>query len=201
MFRKTIDLVLILGAVLTNLAFAQAPVPDTPFEQEWHRAYPLGSLEKSNKIHTVAVDSSGTVWLGSSAGLFRLNQTGGKWRPVASRKINGPVFSLFVDKRGVLWVGAWNGLYRLEGNRLLPVPNVQGPIVAVCVAGGGGLALGPTRAYRLEKGRWVSFRAPFPEMFGKLFQTARAGSGLPLEWEPTTHLGIKWLSTRKIPRF
>ncbi len=166
---------MILNALTVSGLRAQNPVPDVPFVQEIHRAYPFVSGKKSVKIHALAVDSAGTVLLGNSAGLFRLDKTARIWFPEAQGKINGPVFDLFVDKNGTLWVGAWNGLYRRRKGVLTKVLHVQGPISAVCVTGSRGLALGPILSYRLEKGRWTAFQMSFSRDVRQIISDGREG--------------------------
>jgi len=144
---------------LWGRAFAQSPVPDVPFVQEIHRAYPIGKTAASNDVRTVAVDASGTVWAGTKVGLFRLQN--GFWQSVESEAINGPVYDLFLDETGVLWVGAWNGLYARRKDHLQKITEVQGPVAAVCVTKTSGLALGPESAYRFKDGKWHRFRSPF----------------------------------------
>ena len=139
--------------------FAQPPVPDVPFVQEFHRAYPIGQSADSNDVRTVAVDAAGTVWAGTKVGLFRLQN--GTWQSVGANAINGPVYDLFLAPNGTLWVGAWNGLYTLRKGHLKKIEGVKGPIAAVCVTPASGLALGPESAYRLKTGKWVPFHSLF----------------------------------------
>jgi len=71
-------------------------------------------------IKAVLEDRTGTVWVGSSNGLGRLERSrrgaaGGRVVPVPG--VTAPVVDLFEDSSGVLWVVTGGGLYRLGPER------------------------------------------------------------------------------------
>ena len=166
-------LFLALVVVFPVVCWAQQAIPDRPFVQEIHRPAPVGQTAEANDVRAVAVDSEGTVWAGTQAGLFR--REGKSWRPVGADQIRGPVFDLFVDADGTLWVSAWNGLYKIRGERLSKVPGISVPVSAVCVARGKGLALGPIKSYRFKNGRWVPFAAPFSRAIREMVPDGKDG--------------------------
>ncbi len=175
MVKKTTLFLIGLCLVFLSQSWAQNSVRDLPFVQEFHRAYPAPGGAKMGKIHAVAVDSTGTVWTGWSAGLFRLDKSRGCWNQAFPKRINGPVFDLFVDRKGILWIGAWDGVYFVRSNRLSRVLNTSGPISAVCVAGEIGLALGPIHSYKRLKSRWVDFQTPTAREVRQIVPDGRGG--------------------------
>ena len=74
----------------------------------------------ARSINVICEDQAGTIWCGTSAGLFRLDQPGGKAvfsfvdiiQPAgAVEKLR--VQAIIEDRRGSLWIIAQSGLYRL----------------------------------------------------------------------------------------
>ena len=151
-----------------------AGIPDTSFLQEYHVALPIGK-GRANNVFSVAVDSAGIAWAGTSTGLFRFSGNGSNWQAVFFKKINGPVFDLFVSGKGTLYVAAWNGLFKIMKGKLCQLPSIEGPIAAVCVVQGKGLALGPTQAYKLQNGRWQPFRSPFSKAVRQIIFDGKNG--------------------------
>ncbi len=104
----------VIGFVFCFLLFFKGTLfafnKEKPFVQEYHKPYPLQTTEQ-NDVRAVAVDLSGIVWVGTKAGLFKLDQSNGNWKSVFSDKDQGSVYDLFVDTKGKIWVAAWNGVY------------------------------------------------------------------------------------------
>ena len=171
--KNCLLIILAFGLFFSLRAFGQPAVVDVPFMQEFHRAYPIGKSVEANDVRAVAVDASGTVWAGTRAGLFQLKK--GEWKPVGASQISGPVFDLFVDGQAVLWVGAWNGLYAVRKGHLEKIKNVRGPIAAVCVSQGSGLALGPESAYQFRAGKWVTFHSSFSRDIRQIVSDGNGG--------------------------
>lgn len=71
-----------------------------------------GNNAEWGQILTVASEANGTIWLGTTRGLFRFARQGG--RPAALAGVPGPVVAILRDRNGTLWAGTWGrGLYRI----------------------------------------------------------------------------------------
>ncbi|MEX2286702.1 MAG: two-component regulator propeller domain-containing protein [Planctomycetaceae bacterium] len=130
-----------------NLALANGPIVDLPFQQEYRdpfiRTEPAptkdeqgqekpGPNPKENDARTVAVDQRGRVWAGTADGVRQIAD--GKFAQADGQKIDGPVYDLAVGSDGVVWVGAWNGVYRIVDGRIeREEGGPAGPITAVLV--------------------------------------------------------------------
>ena len=65
---------------------------------------------------TLLAERDGTLWLGTSVGLYRITEAAGGARLTALPGIAGPVSCLLRDRDGVLWAGTWGkGLWRIAG--------------------------------------------------------------------------------------
>jgi ligand-binding sensor domain-containing protein/signal transduction histidine kinase len=92
---------------------SDAPSPPTKFA-----TYYPGSDPKARYISAIYQDHSGTIWCGTKAGVFRIDQIGGDWvfslvnvSPVESGE-RLDVRAIIEDRQGSLWIGAETGLYR-----------------------------------------------------------------------------------------
>jgi signal transduction histidine kinase/ligand-binding sensor domain-containing protein len=100
----------------------------------------------SDRVWSVAVDSTGTVWAGTEAGLNRLVHPSGRFEhyrhdPGNSYSLaDDIVYSLYEDRSGVLWVGTFSqGLSRLslraeKFGRMQHIPNQPTSLTGGAVA-------------------------------------------------------------------
>jgi len=70
----------------------------------------------SDRVNTVYIDHSGTVWAGTDNGLNSLDQTGHKFTAYHERDglPNNGVVGILEDGHGDLWLGTHNGMSRLN---------------------------------------------------------------------------------------
>ncbi len=158
--------------VLTFLAAAQeiVSIPDTPFVQEYHEAYPLPGGGGPNDVRAVVVDASDRVWAATAAGLYRLDST--RWSKQAG-VTDGPLYELFTDAAGDLWAGAWDGIYRVSEGQGAREPGVNGTITAMAEASNGLVALGPEGSWIRRNGSW----APLANHWSRHVRDAAVRSG------------------------
>ena len=145
-----VHLALCLFVAAAGGAWAVSPVPDTPFVQEYHEAYPL-SAPGANDVRAIAVDADDTPWAATAAGLFVLRD--GQWNRQED-VTDGPLYDLVVDADSVLWVGAWNGVYRVANGVGENATGVDGTITAIVEAPQGLTVMGPEGAWRLGSRGW-----------------------------------------------
>ena len=67
--------------ILLTIFFACQPeppqkktVPDTPFVQEYHEAYPIGDQAAINDVRAIAVDHKDNIWAATKAGIYFLEE-------------------------------------------------------------------------------------------------------------------------------
>jgi signal transduction histidine kinase/predicted DCC family thiol-disulfide oxidoreductase YuxK len=83
-------------------------------------------------ISTIHADSKGTIWVGTSRGVFRVTVQVGRDISIAHVLPLGRVNSITSDLDGGIWLSDQDfGLVRWDGNRLLPMPNLPRPILAI----------------------------------------------------------------------
>jgi len=112
-----------IGIILLLTLFV-APIPtwsietiaDTPFDQEYHEPYPVGSGADENDVRAIAVDDAGRVWVATKAGIHVLED--GTWESLMNEDEAGPAYDVLVDGTGTVWVAAWNGLYQFTEGKL-----------------------------------------------------------------------------------
>jgi len=83
--------------------------------------YHPGSEPTAQDISVIYEDHAGTIWCGTIAGLFRLDQANGAWvfsfvdiiQPAALENEKMPR-SIIEDRQHSLWIGAESGVYRLN---------------------------------------------------------------------------------------
>lgn len=152
---------LLLALCLQSLpmdAQTVVPLPDTPFYQDYHEAYPLGTAV-ANDVRSLALDSSSRLWAATGAGVRYMEQ--GQWKFPVGGDTLGPTHTLYVDARGTLWIGAWNGLYRVESDTVVLEGMAGQPIGAICGSRPTGhrvqtlYAAGPGGIWRCEQGKWT----------------------------------------------
>jgi hypothetical protein len=136
-------------------------VPDRPFVQWTREAFVQGSGEE-NDLRTVALDERNRVWVGSPAGLFRVDRD--HFTPVGAEVIGGPVFCLHGHPKSGVWVGAWNGVYRVINNNVERLGTIDGPISAIGSGGTGMLVANSAGLHRwdVETRSWVKRELSVP---------------------------------------
>lgn len=139
-YRLTFYLIVHLLAI-SHLTVAG--VPDTPFRQETHQAYPNAAGQASNDVRSVAADGLGNVWAATRGGIFKLNPGHGPWQQMMPKQDVGPCFVARTAPDGRVWIGAWHGLYATEGSTVRKEAGIDQPIAAVCAQGQAALCLGP----------------------------------------------------------
>jgi diguanylate cyclase (GGDEF)-like protein len=79
-----------------------------------------GRRATTGTVTSVVEDAAGTLWVGTSVGLHRLNRITGETTPFPIAAPRGDpinVTSLYEDRTGGLWVGATGAVYRLGPTR------------------------------------------------------------------------------------
>ena len=82
-------------------------------------AYYPGEEASARFIEVIYEDHAGTIWCGTEAGLFRLDEVNGQWvfsfvdiiQPFGAYVDKG-ARAILEDRRGALWISAESGLYR-----------------------------------------------------------------------------------------
>jgi hypothetical protein len=129
-----------------------APIPDTPFWQDFHEAAPLPTPDE-NDVRAVVLDRGGRLWAATRAGVrFR---EGCVWHAPEGAAVMGIAYSLCLDSGGRVWVGASDGVWLATPARVyrspLPAPQVT-PIAAVTARGRRIYAAGPDGIWRTDDG-------------------------------------------------
>jgi hypothetical protein len=157
MFIHTKYLFLSILFILSHqrLSVTQNSVPDTPFTQEYHIAYPIKKNSPANNVRTIVIDMDDQVWAGTDAGLFLLNPVKSEWEEMFSEKDTGPVFDLTVDNTGVVWIAAWNGIYFAKKNLVKKIPDIDYPVAVICAQNENITAMGPQGIWQ-SKNSWRS---------------------------------------------
>ena len=152
---KILLLISILIFVAARPVIFSNGVPDTPFVQEYHTAYPIGDNGGQNDVRAIAVDHSERVWAAAKAGVFVLDRGKKQWSGLLTMDNAGPTFDVIVDSTGTVWVGAWNGIYRSTLNGLEKIKCINQPIAALCAAENEIIALGPDGSWRFADDTWT----------------------------------------------
>jgi len=125
-----------------------APVPDTPFVQEYRDEVAYPKVEKSNQVRSIAAGAGDTVWIATKVGVFEWK--GGAWTQV----FPGSAYALAVQGNDV-WAGTWKGLYRIHGGQSERVEAVAAePIVALWADGVNVVAASQSAIYEWDGARW-----------------------------------------------
>jgi diguanylate cyclase (GGDEF)-like protein len=83
-------------------------------------AAPEGGRPATGTVTSVVEDAAGTLWVGTSVGLHRVNRVTGeatRFPIVSPRGDSVHVTSLYEDRSGGLWVGAQGAVYRVDRTR------------------------------------------------------------------------------------
>jgi len=73
------------------------------------------------EVHTMIRDRDANVWVGTTAGLARVNNDGASFDDVGSDHAK-PVSALFEDREGQLWIGRSRGIERLRETTFVTYP-------------------------------------------------------------------------------
>jgi len=127
---------------------------DSPFDQEYHEAYPIGDGREMNDVRAVAIDPAGLVWAATKAGVYQLDTGSKTWISQMSPAEAGPAFDLIVDPKGEIWAAAWNGVYHSTPNGMEKVKGIEQPIAAIGATGDEIIAIGPDGWWSYKNGIW-----------------------------------------------
>ena len=179
--RKNILKALLLSSVLLSLmlllsSYLQEPqstatsddhsIKDTPFVQETHDAFLVGSDTKTNEVRSISVDEKENVWVATATGIFRKSFHSRSFLQVMQPENQGPSYSVKADREGSVWIGTWNGVYRFQNERLEKLEGVEPPISVIALSPKGVCALGP-------KGIWQLSDRKFKKLPLKIARTPR----------------------------
>jgi hypothetical protein len=87
---------------------------DTPFVQETHTAFQVGTDKLTNEIRGIAVDHEQNVWITTADGVFQKAGNSAAWEPVITSADRGPAYAVAVKADGTILLGTWNGLYTYQ---------------------------------------------------------------------------------------
>lgn len=167
---------------LTALARAQA-IPDAPFQQEYHEAYPLPSAG-ANDVKALAFDGEERLWAATAEGVRYLD--GGTWKTPKGGDAMGATYALYRDAKGTLWAGAWNGIYKATPLAATP-SGLTGALINAISEGETLFAGGPHGIWRLVNGEWKSVSGGWHKMVHAVHPASEnriwigTGSGLYLQ--------------------
>ena len=170
---------LLLSLVLLLSTFAninlRAGLPDTPFIQEYHEAYPIALPGSANDVRAITPDIAGNIWSATAAGVYRLNKGEKQWIPVMKESDAGPTYDIVVDDKGKVWAGTWNGIYQSTPSGLEKIPGIDHPVPALCATENEIIALGKGRIYHLTNGKLTSKEVPYSKSFRSLLPDKKGG--------------------------
>ncbi len=154
---------LVIFLVVISAVPSRGGSPDTPFLQEFHRPFPISSDAAANDVRAVAVDSCGSVWAATRAGVFVLTSPQlGKWTTPLPDSLAGPAFDVTVSRDGAVWLGTWKGLCVFKNGKFETIQPVARPVGTVGVSSTAVYAFGPDGAWTNEGGEWHSLELPLP---------------------------------------
>ena len=122
---------------------------DSPFIQEIHIGYVVGTDNQSNDVRSIAIDSSENVWIATRGGVFMKGNNDDKWQTVQGKENSGPSFTVAVDSDNSVWFGTWNGLYKYTKGEVQKIESVIPPISTITVTPKGVYAFG-------HSGTWMT---------------------------------------------
>jgi len=115
---------------------------DSPFIQEIHIGYKVGTDNQSNDVRNIAVDSSQNIWIATRGGVFVKGNNDDKWQAVQDKENSGPSFTVAVDSDNSVWFGTWNGLYKYTKGEVQKIESVIPPISTIAATPKGVYAFG-----------------------------------------------------------
>ncbi len=136
-------------------------VPDTPFVQEYHHAYPIGDQAAVNDVRAVAVDHKDNIWAATKAGIYFLENRKKDWIALMSEEHAGPTFDIKVDAAGIIWVASWNGIFKSIPGGLQKIKGINTPIAALSRYKKQMAAFGPDGMWQIQNGEWELLKLPY----------------------------------------
>ena len=140
-------------AVTTQTHTKPIPMPDKPYWQEYHEAWPLATADE-NDVRAIVLDKAGQPWVATKDGPRVLVRAA--WVKPDGADAVGSSHSICIDANGTVWVGATSGLWMISGGKVQPVPSfTQVPIGAVSAKGNLVVAAGPDGVFWTKGGYWA----------------------------------------------
>ena len=127
---------------------------NSPFIQETHIAFPVGTDSRSNEIRDIAVDKNQNIWIATADGIFRKETDSGKWDKIILGEERGPAYAVTVEDDGSVLLGTWDGLYTYRDGRLKKEDGLKAPISVICGEKAGSYAIGPNGIWRKTAQGW-----------------------------------------------
>ncbi|MCB1185085.1 hypothetical protein KDM41_16795, partial [bacterium] len=84
-----------------------------------HHRFRDPAQDRANSIYALHGDPDGTLWVGTTAGLFQARGDSLAAAVLAGEGITDPVYFVLRDAAGRLWCGASDGVYRFDGQELV----------------------------------------------------------------------------------
>jgi len=132
-----------------------ASIRDTPFVQERHTAFPVGSDPEANEVRSIVADNRQHIWIATAAGIFEKEATATTWNPVITGSDRGPAYAVALEEDGTLLLGTWNGLYSYRDGALRKEEGVRPPISVLTTQGSETYALGPHGIWKRHGNQWI----------------------------------------------
>jgi ligand-binding sensor domain-containing protein len=175
--RVAFVLIMLLNPILL-LAQKSTPLPDTPYVQDYHEAYPL-KTPAENDVRALAFDAAGRLWAATGHGVRYLENK--VWKtPQGGDRLN-PAHALYRDAQGTHWVGAWNGLYRATTDKVVLAGVTDAPVSAIRgMRTGNGTAeilfvVTPKAILRGENGQWTPIKRTWQTVVRAILPTPDNG--------------------------
>ena len=78
------------------------------------------------EISSITEDQLGTLWIGTTSGLYSYNGQHFEYYKIASESNSDIIGCLFIDIEENLWIGTYSGLYRYRGNSFINYSDIDG---------------------------------------------------------------------------
>ena len=127
---------------------------NSPFIQETHIAFPVGTDSRANEVRDIAVDKNQNIWIATADGIFRKETDSGKWDKIILGEERGPAYAVTVEDDGSVLLGTWDGLYTYRDGRLKKEDGLKAPISVICGEKAGSYAIGPYGIWRKTAQGW-----------------------------------------------
>jgi ligand-binding sensor domain-containing protein len=153
---------------------------DTLTKSIWISGHPFNGLMKNDEIsanplkfyfYTITVDSGNICWLGTTAGLMRLNRLNPSKCILLPIPLNR-VTSIINNKDGTIWLGAVDGLWKLNKcdtsvvylgnkypllkNRILDIKVASDQTLLIATKGAGIISFNGRQVYQINSSRGLS---------------------------------------------
>lgn len=138
---------------------AQA-IPDAPFQQEYHEAYPMPTAG-ANDVKALAFDGAERLWAATAEGVRYLE--GGAWKTPEGGTQIGTTYALTRDASGDLWAGTWNGIYKVTPKGVVS-GGLKGALINAIDGGDPLFAGGPHGIWKQVHGKWEAVGGSWHKM-------------------------------------